>query len=578
MEKWMIKNNKSNIKELADSLKISEISAGILLNRGIKSVNEGKIFLDPKLSYMHDGSLMKDMSKAVAITIDAINKGLKIMIVGDYDVDGVISTFILYSAIKECNGNVCYEIPHRINEGYGINPSIIDKAADKGINLIITCDNGIAAFDALNHAEELGITVIVTDHHDIPEGFEKLMAAAVVNPKQQDCNYPFKGLCGAGVALKFTEVLYKEMSIEKEKLDRFIHGAAIATVCDVVDLIDENRIITKNSLKNLANTKNLGLRALIKVTGLQGKDITAYSLGFIIGPCINASGRLDCAKKGVELLLAQDIDTAETIANELFELNKERKDMTLTGVEKAVKQIEGSNLKNHSVLVVYDETIHESIAGIIAGRLKERYFRPVIFLTSAQHGVKGSGRSIEGYNMFLELTKCKNILNKFGGHPMAAGMSLDKDKVELLREQLNNNSTLNQEEFVPKVTIDMQLPIAKANLKVAEELEALEPFGKGNPRPIFAERNVNIERATILGANKNVLRLSLGEGRTRVNAIYFGDIEYFKNTVIERYGQLEMEKLFNSQKNMVSLDLAFHLDVNEYMGNSSLQLIVTNFR
>ncbi|MGE5628652.1 MAG: single-stranded-DNA-specific exonuclease RecJ [Solirubrobacterales bacterium] len=578
MEKWTVKTTKINTKALADSLKISRISAVILANRGIKSASEGEKYINPKFSNMHDGRLMKDMERAVDIVEKAINDGLKIMIVGDYDVDGVISTYILYSALKECQGNVCYEIPHRINDGYGINPTIIDKAAELNVKLIITCDNGISAIDALNHAETLGIDVIVTDHHDIPENFEMIKAAAIVNPKQNDCGYPFKGLCGAGVALKFAEVLFQEFGINKNNLKKYIHAAAIATVCDVVDLIDENRIITRNSLKDLASTENLGLQSLIKVTGLSGKDITTYALGFVIGPCINASGRLDCAKKGVELLLSKDYQTTETLAKELFELNKERKEMTLLGVEKAVNSIEQSELKEHSVLVVYDKDIHESIAGIIAGRLKERYFRPVIFLTAGKHGVKGSGRSIEGYNMFDELTKCRHLLGKFGGHPMAAGMSLDEDMIEMLRIELNTNSTLEQQDFVPKVSIDMQLPINMATLKLAEELQSMEPFGKGNPRPLFAEKNVNILKASILGANKNVLKLSLDSGISRIGGIYFGDIEYFKSVVLDKFGLEEMDKLFKGDKNKVKLDLAYNLNINEYMGNKSVQLLITNFR
>lgn len=578
MEKWTIKTTKTDINALADSLKINRVSAVILANRGIKSFNEGEKYINPKLSDMYDGRKMKDMERAVDITEKAINNGLKIMIVGDYDVDGVISTYILYSVLKECLGNVCYEIPHRIKDGYGINPSIIEKAAELGVKLIITCDNGISAIDALNHAETLGIKVIVTDHHDIPGNFEMLKAAAVVNPKQEDCEYPFKGLCGAGVALKFAEVLFQEIGIDKNNLKKYIHAAAIATVCDVVDLIDENRIITRNSLKDLANTENLGLQSLIKVTGLSGKDITTYALGFVIGPCINASGRLDCAKKGVELLLSKDINDAETLANELFELNKERKEMTLLGVEKAVDNIEKSNYKEHSVLVLYDKDIHESIAGIIAGRLKERYFRPVIFLTAGNHGVKGSGRSIEGYNMFNELTKCSHLIGKFGGHPMAAGMSLDEDKIEMLREELNTNSTLDQQDLVARISIDLQLPISMATLNLAEELQSLEPYGKGNPRPLFAEKNVNIIRASIIGANKNVLKLTLASGISRIGGIYFGDIEYFKSVVLDKFGEEEMVRLFQGDKNGVKLDLAYNLNVNEYMGNKSVQLLITNFR
>ncbi len=578
MEKWMIKNIKGNIKAMADALKISETAANILMNRGITTLSEGRSFLEPKFDYLHEPRLMKDMEKAVGIMEEAINQGRKIMIVGDYDVDGVISTFILYSAVRECGGDVCYEIPHRVNDGYGINCSIIERAAEAEVGLIITCDNGISAFEALQCAADKGILVIVTDHHDIPEDIEMLKASAIVNPKQKDCEYPFKSLCGAGVAYKFAKVLYEEMGVDKGSLEKYIHAAAIATVCDVVDLTGENRIITKNSLKELSATNNPGLKSLIRVTGLQGREITAYTLGFVIGPCINASGRLDCAKKGVELLLAEDEKIAEALALELFQLNKERKEMTLIGVEQAVNQIEEEAMTDHSILVVFNQKIHESIAGIVAGRLKERYSRPVIFLTTGKHGVKGSGRSIEGYNMFEELNKCRYLLGRFGGHPMAAGMSLEEDKVQMLRQELNKNSNLSKEDLVPKVSIDLQLPFRSIDIKLAEELELLEPFGKGNPKPVFAEKNIKIDRASVIGTNKNVLRLSLSQGRNRLTGVYFGDIESFRNRVEERYGELEANRLFSGDKNKVSLDLAFNVDINDYMGNRNVQLIITNFR
>lgn len=579
MEKWMLKNIKINTSVLMKELNISEIIARILINRGIREVETGKIFIDPKLDYLNEPRLMKDMEKGISIIKKCISDNTRIMVVGDYDVDGVISTFILYSSLKECGAEVIYEIPHRVADGYGINRSIIDKALLAGVNTIITCDNGISALDAVKYARDNGIKVIVTDHHDLPADFEELQAEAVINPKQQECEYPFKDLCGAGVALKFCQVLYETMGFGKGSGDKFIHIAAIATVCDVVDLTGENRIIVKNGLKEIGKTNNLGLKQLIKATGLEGKNITSYSLGFVLGPCINASGRLDCAKKGVKLLLSQSIEEADKLAQELVQLNKERKDMTLKGLLEAVNQIEDSDFKKDSVLVVYNPNIHESIAGIIAGRLKEKYYRPSILLTSALHGIKGSGRSIEGYNMFKELTKCRDILGKFGGHPMAAGMSLEEENIELLRIRLNDNSKLCPEDLMPRVTIDMQLPLDMISIKIAEELEYLEPFGKGNPKPVFAEKAVSIHKAQILGSNQNVLRLTIKTSRGRfINGVYFGDIENFTKTAINKFGEEEVEKLFQGRNNEVAFDLAFNLDINEYMGNKNIQLIVTNYR
>lgn len=579
MEKWMLKNNNINTSELMKELNISEVTAKLLVNRGISEVKAGKIFIDPRLDYLIEPRLMKDMEKGISIIKKCISKNLRIMVVGDYDVDGVVSTFILYSALKECGAEVIFEIPHRISDGYGINRSIIDKAIEAEVDTIITCDNGISAIDALKYAKTNGIKVIVTDHHELPTDFEELQAEAIINPKQQDCEYPFKDLCGAGVALKFSQVLFETMGFGQESSDKYIHIAAIATVCDVVDLTGENRIIVKTGLKEMGKTNNLGLGQLIKATGLKDKTITAYSLGFVLGPCINASGRLDSAKRGVELLISQDAEEAEKLAQELVQLNKERKEMTQRGLTETVNQIEASSLKSDSVLVVYNPNIHESIAGIIAGRLKEKYYRPSILLTSAMQGVKGSGRSIQGYNMFKELTKCKELLGNFGGHPMAAGMSLEEGNIDLLRLKLNDNSNLRAEDLVPKVSIDMELTLDRISTDVADELECLEPFGKGNPKPVFAAKSVGIHKAQILGANKNVLRLTIRTNKGRfISGVYFGDLEHFRNIIIDKFGEEEVDKLFQGMKNEVTFDLAYNIDINDYMGNKNIQLIITNYR
>jgi len=576
----MIKNIKADTRNIQKELKISDITAKLLVNRGIRHVDEARTFLNPGPEYMNDPRFMKDLVKGVSLIKKNIIENKKIRIVGDYDVDGVISTYLLYDAMKNCGADVSYEIPHRVNDGYGINKSIIDKAYNDGINSIITCDNGITALDSIKYAREKGMEFIVTDHHEVlPFGEEEMLADAVIDPNQEDCGYPFKKLCGAGVVFKFIQVLFEEMGIGINKADRYIHLLAIATVCDVVELTGENRIFVKRGIDEIASTDNEGLKQLIKISGLEGKKITTYSLGFVIGPCINASGRLDWARKGVELFLAKDSISAARLARELFELNKERKDMTINGTAEVIGQIEGSKIAEDSILVVYNGGIHESVAGIIAGRLKEKYCRPAIMLTASKHGVKGSGRSIEGYNMFEELLRCKDLLGKFGGHPMAAGLSIEEDNIEDLRMRLNNNSTLLPEELVPKITIDMQLPMDRVSMKLASELECLEPFGMGNPKPVFAERDVKVHSARVIGANKNVLKLIIktGSGST-LSGIYFGDINEFRKVISDKYGADKVEKLDNDGLIGITLDMAFNIEINEYLGNRNVQLVVTNFR
>jgi single-stranded-DNA-specific exonuclease len=580
----MMKNIKFDTGELARELDISEITARLLVNRGIRDAAGARLFLRPDLAQLHDPRDMKDLEKGVKLIKSDIEEKKKIMVVGDYDVDGVVSTYILFTALEKCGADVCYEIPHRINDGYGINKSIIDKAAMQGVNTIITCDNGISALEAIKYAKDMGMDFIVTDHHDVPPSGEGEMAAdAVVNPKQKDCGYPFKMLCGAGVAFKLVQVLFEEMGIDPAEVYKYIHILAIATVCDVVDLTGENRIIVKTGLAEISETDNCGLKQLMRVSNLEGKAITTYALGFVIGPCINASGRLDCAKRGVELLLAKDMGTAEKLAKELFELNKDRKDMTVNGTAEVIEQIEQANLHQDSVIVVYNGGIHESIAGIIAGRIKERYSRPAIMLTSGKEGAKGSGRSIDGYNMFEELMRCRDILGKFGGHPMAAGLSIEERNIGILRVMLNKNSPLILEDLVPKVTIDMQLPLDKVNLSLAEELSCLEPYGTGNPKPVFADRSVRLHSAKIIGSNKNVLKLSLKTTRgNTLSGVFFGNVEEFIKIIADNSGERAAAKLYERgltgiEMNM-GFDIAFNVGINEYMGRRDVQLVVTNLR
>lgn len=586
-ERWFIKNRKADYKTMSLKYGISELMSKLIINRDIFEDEIIKSYVTPEFNKLHNPREMKDLELAVNILKEKIITNKKIRIIGDYDVDGVISVYMLYTALKKCNANVDYEIPDRIKDGYGINEKIIKEAKDDGIDTILTCDNGISAIDQIKYAKELGLTVIVTDHHGIPfvedENNKKIFlrsdADAILNPKQKDCNYKFKSLCGAGVAFKLIEVLYEEFNIDKEECYKLIEFLAIATVCDVVDLIDENRIFVKKGLEKINNTTNLGLGELIRENEIQDKTISVYHLGFIIGPCINASGRLDNAKKGLRLLLADEEDEAVHLAKELVKLNAERKDMTMKGVEDAIEIIEGTEIINDKVLVVYLPHIHESLAGIIAGRIRERYNAPTLILTNGEEFAKGSGRSIEEYNMFEKLLECKELLEKFGGHPMAAGLSIKEENIDKLREKLNENSMLKDEDLIKKIKIDCVLPLDQINLRLIEDLEKLEPFGKGNEKALFGIKDVNVIKAQILGKNRNVLKLKLKSNSDKIfDGIYFGDIEEFEQTVCDKYNSEELSKLYDGIFNDVKLDFVFYPNINEYNGNVSIQIVIQNYR
>lgn len=581
----MVRNVKFDTVKFAQQLGISDTVAKLMVNRGIYNLDIAKEYLSSSIGELHNPTDMLGMSGAVELMRNSIIKGEKILIVGDYDVDGVISTYVLYIAISKCGGNVSFHIPDRIKEGYGINESIIKKASEDNIDIIITCDNGIAAIEQVKLAKELGIKVIITDHHDVQfieeDNVRKYVvpeADYVLNPKQENCNYEFDKICGAGVAYKFVQCLYKEFNIPNEELYDLIQYVAIATVCDVVDLVSENRILVKEGLKRINNTSNIGLRALFKETGLEGKEITVYSLGFVIGPSINASGRLEQAEWALKLLITKDKNEAEELAKKLNELNKDRQELTQTGLEEAIKIIEENNMAKDKVLVVYLEDVHESIAGIIAGRIREKYNLPTIILTKAHEGAKGSGRSIEEYNMFEELLKCKDLLGKFGGHPMAAGMSIPSENIDKFREKLNEVTTLSDEDIIPKVSIDMPLPINKINYKLIDEIALLEPYGKGNPKPNFAVKGLMVKAARILGKNNNVLKLNLTDGYLNIDGIYFGDIEVALEIIKNKFGEYEYNKMLNGQTNMVKIDIVYFPDINEYNGRKSVQLLIQNIR
>ncbi|WP_454053743.1 single-stranded-DNA-specific exonuclease RecJ [Clostridium sp. Marseille-Q7071] len=582
--KWMLRTTKTDVKSLAKKVGLNPITVKIMANREIDTVEKINKFINPTFSQFHDPLLMKDMGKGVSIIKNAIEQGEKIMIYGDYDADGVTSTVILYKALKNCNGKVSFYIPDRENEGYGMSSERIEKIKEEGYNTIISCDNGISALEQVERAKELGMTVVITDHHELPfedvDGervYKMPVADAVINPKRNDCEYPFKNLCGAGIAFKFSCALYEAMGISVENAYDLIEIAGIGTICDVVDLIDENRVIAKEALKLMNNTKNIGLKTLKEILDIRN-EMSSYHVGFLIGPCINATGRLETAFLSVDLLLCEDIEKAKELASTLVELNKKRQEMTNDSVEAIVNMVNSSSLINDKVLVAYKEDVHESIAGIVAGRVREKFNVPTIILTKGKEMPKGSGRSIEEYNMFEELIKCKDLLHKFGGHPMAAGLSIKEENITLFREKLNELCELSEEDLIPKIRIDERLPLKYIDFNLIEELRSLEPFGKGNNSPILAEKNIPIERISILGEKKNTLKFRCRISGTNryIDAICFNKVEEFIEMLKNEYGESYEYMLENPQG--LKMDMVFSPSVNDYNGNVSVQLKINNFK
>lgn len=570
MEKWFVSMKKADFNGIAEKYHISPILARLIRNREIVEDREIDFYLNGTIADLCDGMLMKDMDKAVEILEEKIREKEAIRVIGDYDIDGVNATYILQEGIAKLGGDVDTDIPDRIKDGYGLNRMLIDRAIDDGIDTIITCDNGIAAAEEILYGKQKGLTIIVTDHHEIPymevgEEKEYMMpqADAVVDPHRPDCEYPFKGLCGAAVAYKLVETLYEVMQKDVDDIDYLMENVAIATVGDVMDLVGENRIFVKQGLEMLKRTSNQGLKALIECTQIPVERLSAYHIGFVLGPCINASGRLDTAKRALELLNAPNHREAVMLAEDLKALNDSRKEMTEKGLEQAVEQIEGTLLKDDKVLVVYLPECHESIAGIIAGRIKEKYYRPTFVLTQGEEGVKGSGRSIEAYNMFEEMCRCRALFTKFGGHKLAAGLSLPEENLTRFRETINTLADLSEEDLLPKVSIDMQLPLSHVTEKLVSELELLEPFGKGNTKPLFAEKNLKVISPRIIGKNQNVLKFQVQDANgNRMEAICFGDVQ----------GCLD----YMNKKETMSF--TFYPSINEYMGNRTLQMTVVNYQ
>lgn len=570
MEKWMVAAKRADFKGIGERFGIDQVTARIIRNRDVIGEKAIEKYLHGSRKDFYSPWLLKDMEKAVAILQEKIENRNRIRIIGDYDIDGVMSTYILLESLRGLGCDVDMMIPNRITDGYGINEHLIEQAWQEGRDTIITCDNGIAAVTQIRKAKDLGMTVIVTDHHEVPfedlEGGRKEIlppADAIVNPKQKACSYPFAGLCGAVVAMKVMEALYEKMEPEVDLVDKMLPFAGIATIGDVMDLQDENRILVKEGLQRLHHTTNLGLQELIRVNNLEPENISPYHIVFILGPCLNASGRLDTAKRALQLLLADSREEAAVLAGYLKNLNESRKEMTAQGLEKAIEQVESTSMMEDTVLVVFLPECHESLAGIIAGRLRERYHKPSFVLTRGEEGVKGSGRSIESYSMYEKLCECKEYLTKFGGHPMAAGLSLEEENVERFRRKLNEQSGLTEEDLVEKVTIDVPMPIHYIRKDLVQELSLLEPFGKGNEKPLFAQKNLWISQMRVFGKNRNVVKMRLtDENGYPMDGVYFGNGDEFAE---EGRGKRK-------------ISIVYYPDINMYQGRESLQVIIRHYQ
>ena len=571
MERWVLLRKGADFEAISKKFHISPRLASLIRNRdviGDEAINQ---YLNGTIAELYDGMQMKGMPQAVETLTEKIRDREKIRVIGDYDCDGINATYILLEGLEKLGAKVDSDIPDRIKDGYGLNQHLIDRAHEDGIDTIITCDNGIAAAKEIEYGKALGMTIIVTDHHEVPykeneAGRRYILppADAVVDPRQEGCEYPFKGLCGAAVAYKLVEALCEANGQDVADLDYLLENVAIATVADVMDLTEENRILVKQGLEMLKRTSNLGLRALIQCIGLEGKKIQAYHIGFILAPCLNASGKLDTAKRALALLRAKTEREADMLAGDLKALNESRRDMTDRVVDEAMAKVEQTDIRGDKVLVIYLPDCHESLAGLVAGRVRENYYRPVFVLTDSEDGVKGSGRSIESYSMYEELTGCGDLLTKFGGHPMAAGLSIDKENVEKFKRRLNDQCTLSEEELTEKVVIDMELPFTAITEHFIEELEYLEPFGKGNTKPVFAARGVFMQHVKIIGKNKNVAKATaIDAAGNRMEAICFHDAQEFAK---------------QCERNNGKMSITFYPGINEFRGERQIQIVITHYR
>lgn len=570
MQKWRVYSKKADFDAIGSRFNIDPVTARIIRNRDVTDMENVDMYLNGTLDRLHDPMMMKDMDKAVSVIASSIRDNKHIRIIGDYDIDGICSIYILFKGLKICGADVDYEVPDRITDGYGINENLIKQAYEAGVEVIITCDNGIAAASQIDYANELGMTVVITDHHDVPyeetdNGRRYIIpkAAAVVDPKQNDCRYPFKMLCGAGIAYKFIDCMVKEFQTGDSVMPELLQFAAIATVGDIVDLLDENRIIVKEGLKLIANTGNYGLNAMMAVTGVSRESINAYHIGFVLGPCLNASGRLDSAKRALKMLVTDDRAEAERHAGELKDLNEERKKLTSEAVDKAVDMVENSSLKDDRVLVIFLPDCHESIAGIVAGRIREKYYKPVIVLTRGEQEAKGSARSIESYNMFEKLSECKDLFTRFGGHPMAAGLSLPEENIPEFRRRINEHCNLSEEDLTETVWIDVPMPLEYINEKLILELGGLEPFGKANPKPVFADKNISIRNIRAIGKDKQYTRMTIAKD----SGIVIDAVGFFPCT--------ELETVYNKNGR---ISCTYYPEINEFRDKKQIQVCVTGYR
>ena len=569
MEKWVVTAKRADFQAIGEKFHIDPVIARLIRNRDVTDESKIREYLTGTIEDLPSPGLMKDMRKAVDILKEKISAQAKIRIIGDYDIDGVTSTYVLLKGLTRIGGKVDTYIPDRVADGYGIHEHLINRAEEDGIDTIVTCDNGIAAAAEIDMARKKNMTVIVTDHHEIPyreiNGTRQVLlppANAILNPKQSDCDYPEKGLCGAVVAFKLIIALYEEYGISRKELEDYYELAAIATVGDVMDLQGENRILVKEGLRRLKDTENIGLRELIRANGLEDMKITSYHVGFVLGPCINASGRLDTAARSLALLNAKDREKAARLAGDLTALNQSRKALTEKGKEEAIQMVETTSLGQDRVLVIFLPDCHESIAGIIAGRIREKYHRPSIVLTRGETGIKGSGRSIEGYSMFEELVKCADLMTQFGGHPMAAGLSMEEKNVEEFRRRLNENCTLTEEDLRPKVIIDVPMPVSYITRELIEQISLLEPFGKGNTKPVFAQKGLRVLESRVFGKNRNVAKVKLMDpSGTVMDGVYFGEAEEFVR--------------FIDGKDSISV--TYYPEINIFRGRESIQIVIQNY-
>ena len=588
MKRWLLKRTKVNTAEMAKELGIRQATAAVLANRELYSRKDARDFLFGGEEAFGDPAAMKDMLKGVSLIAQAIQNGKKIAVYGDYDVDGVMSTSILYQTILRCGGRAVFYVPHRQKEGYGLNLKAVEDLSAEGVDVLFTCDNGIAALQEIALAKEKGMTVVVLDHHEpgftgIGEERRDILpkADAIIDPKQRDCGYPFQLMCAGGLSYKFARLLLQEFCIDDAGLEKqLVSFAAIATVCDIVDLLGENRAIVRKGLPEIRKTENIGLRVLMEEAGLADKVISDYHIGFIIGPCINATGRLESGRQAVELFCSKNEKEAREKARNLVQLNEERKHLTEEAAIRADLALQEGDARKERVLVLYDPTIHESIAGIVAGRIKDKYYHPTILITGSEDGAKGSGRSIEGYHLFEALFENRDLFTRFGGHAMAAGLSLPVENIDILRKRLNEQCRLTEEEMIPVLRIEKALSFAEIDLGLAKELKALAPFGKGNPAPLFGSKGIRVDRLDIIGKEKNILRMTLSEpsSGTRLSAISFDGYDLLCQLLKELYPTEDCDKMILSGQLPGLLDIVYSVDINTYNGRSSVQLMLKDFR